>query len=105
MGENGGLTVDLMWWISAVELPALAGLFWLLWRTRHDMDEALDDTRHRLEMNAAQLRNELASYKLEVAKTYASIAYLKDVEQRLIDHLLRIEGKLDSADRRRAAAE
>lgn len=68
-----GLAGELAWWVTAVELPALAGLFWLVQRTR----EALAD------------------YKLEVARTYASLAHLKDVEVRLTEHLLRIEAKLD----------
>lgn len=32
---------------------------------------------------------------MEVAQRYASIGYLKDVETRLTEHLLRIEAKLD----------
>ncbi|HYE48579.1 MAG TPA: hypothetical protein VEB20_03240 [Azospirillaceae bacterium] len=36
-------------------------------------------------------RNDLAAYKLEVAQRYASTGYLKDVEQRLMEHLGRIE--------------
>jgi hypothetical protein len=43
------------------------------------------------------MREGLADYKLEVAKNYVSIAYLKDVERRLTDHLLRIDAKLDGA--------
>ena len=31
---------------------------------------------------------------MEVAQRYASIGYLKDVETRLTEHLLRIEAKL-----------
>jgi len=34
-------------------------------------------------------------FKLEVAKTYASIMEMKDVEGRIVTHLLRIESKLD----------
>jgi hypothetical protein len=86
---------SVVWWISAVEIPVLGALFWLVWRTRREMDQALEDARHRGDMAIAQIRSELANYKLEVAKNYASIAYLKDVEHRLIDHLLRIEAKLD----------
>ena len=44
-----------------------------------------------------QAREALAAYKLEVAKSYATTGYLKDVEQRLTEHLVRIEGKLDGA--------
>jgi hypothetical protein len=42
------------------------------------------------------LRDNLAAYKLEVAKNYASITYLKEVERRLTGHLIRIEDKLDN---------
>jgi hypothetical protein len=79
---------NLMWWITAVELPALAGLFWLIWRARRELEAAVDG-----------LREGLAAYKLEVAKSYASIAYLNDVERRLTNHLVRIENKLDAVTR------
>jgi hypothetical protein len=36
----------------------------------------------------------LAQSKLEVARLYATIADLKDVEKRLTDHLLRLETRL-----------
>jgi hypothetical protein len=92
-------TIDFIWWITVVELPALAGLFWFGWRNRRDADEAVDDTRHQFETGHMMLRESLAAYKLEVAKTYVSIAYLKDVESRLTSHLFRIENKLDAAGR------
>ena len=38
---------------------------------------------------------DLAAYKTEVAKEYASILYLKDVETRILSHLDKIEDKLD----------
>lgn len=44
---------------------------------------------------ATRAREDLAAYKLEVAKSYASTGYLKDVEARLMAHLVRIEAKLD----------
>lgn len=89
------LTLDVVWWITAVELPALAGLFWLIWRTRRDAADATVDIRHDVDMAVGHLRETLAAYKLEVAKTYASIPYLKEVERRLTAHLIRIEDKLD----------
>lgn len=89
------LTVDLIWWITAVELPALAGLFWLIWRTRHESDQAHQRLRLQFDEHTVAGREALAAFKLEVAKSYASIAYLKDVEERLTAHLLRIENKLD----------
>ena len=88
-------TLDLVWWITVVELPALAGLFWFGLRSRRDSDDALDGCRERCSSDVAQVREALAAYKLEVAKSYASIPYLKEVERRLTAHLVRIEDKLD----------
>ncbi len=38
---------------------------------------------------------DLAAYKTEVAKDYASIAYLKDMENRIVSRIGKIEDKLD----------
>ena len=92
-------TLDPVWWIGVVEMPALIGLFWFAWRNRRDGDVALDDARHEFETGLSYLRESLSAYKLEVAKSYASIGYLKEVERRLTDHLLRIEDKLGAAVR------
>lgn len=92
-------TLDLMWWITAVELPALGALFWLAWRNRRDAEAAIEAARRLNESAVAALRDGLAAYKLEVAKSYASIPYLKEVEARLTGHLIRIENKLDRSAR------
>lgn len=87
--------LDLIWWITAVELPALAGLFAMVWRNHKSAQDEIDEVRHGAEAGLAHLRQNLDAYKLDVAKGYASIAYLKDVEERLTGHLIRIEEKLD----------
>ncbi|MFC7332462.1 hypothetical protein [Rhodocista pekingensis] len=99
MTDTTGL--DLAWWITAIDLPALGGLFWLILKVRKDADAALERARAGIDATSVQMREALAAYKLEVAKTYASLGTLREVEQRLTDHLLRIEAKLDGA---RAAA-
>ncbi|MBT4769296.1 MAG: hypothetical protein HOO00_02040 [Rhodospirillaceae bacterium] len=86
---------DLVWWISMVEIPALGGLLWLIWRTRRESEQAAQHSRRQCETTSGDLRERLSLYKLEVAKDYASIACLKDLERRLTSHLLRIEAKLD----------
>lgn len=95
MTETQG--IDLIWWITAVDLPALGGLLWLILRVRKENEEIVDRLRSGVEAASVQMREALAAYKLEVAKTYASITTLREMEQRLTDHLLRIEGKLDVA--------
>lgn len=68
------ISQDLVWWITIVDLPAMGGLFWMIWR----------------------LREALHAFKLEVAKSYASQNDVRAIEKRLIEHLLRIESKLDA---------
>jgi len=89
-------TFDPIWWITAVELPALAGLFVLIWRARRDAQDALDHVTRRLDIADSGTRDQLAAFKVEVATTYASIPALRESEGRLTAHLVRIEKKLDS---------
>ena len=51
----------------------------------------------------AQLREALAAFKLEVAKSYAALSDLRETEDRLTGHLLRIEDKLDMTALKTAA--
>jgi len=85
------------WWVTAIELPALGAMAMLLWRLRHEAEARLDEIEHCLDVGLGQAREALAAYKLEVAKSYATTGYLKDVEHRLTEHLIRIEAKLDQA--------
>lgn len=74
----------LIWWITAVELPVLGGLFWMIHKNKKETDREL-----------LTQRDALMNFKLDVAKSYASITDVKDLEVRLVAHLLRIEAKLD----------
>ena len=89
------ISQDLLWWITVVDLPALAGLLAMIWRTRAHNEERLDEMQHSIDMRCHQLREALHGFKLEVAKTYASQKELRALETRLVEHLLRIEQKLD----------
>ena len=90
------LSEDLLWWITVIDLPALAGLFWMIGRTREQSEEAIGHLHQRLDHRSEQLREALNAFKLEVAKTYASQGDLRALERRLVEHLLRIESKLDA---------
>ncbi|MGQ0528071.1 MAG: hypothetical protein ACT4OY_08620 [Alphaproteobacteria bacterium] len=90
------ISQDLAWWVTVVDLPAMAGLFVLIWRTRQDSEDATQRVQVLLERRCDQLRDALGNFKLEVAKTYASQNDLRELEGRLTGHLLRIESKLDA---------
>lgn len=88
--------IDIIWWITVVEIPALAALFWLVLRTRIDAGQRHDQLKTLTHQGEDKLWCALNAYKLDVAKTYASNQRLQEVEHRLIRHLVRIEDKLDS---------
>lgn len=85
----------LIWWITAVDLPALSGLLWLVFHSRAEANDAIDMLHETVEVRSSQLREALSAFKLEVAKSYASVTDMKDLENRIVSHLLRIESKLD----------
>lgn len=64
---------NMNWWITVIEIPVMAALFWMIWKTRED----------------------LSAHKLKVAEEYAESNDVKILEHRLTAHLLRIEAKLD----------
>lgn len=85
----------LIWWITAVDLPVLSGLFWLVMKVKSEAEDSIGLLQETLEVRTSQLCEGLSAFKLEVAKTYASVTDMKDLEGRIVSHLLRIESKLD----------
>ena len=86
---------DVLSWIVFVEVPAFFALVLYVIRVSKNLHLCLEEDRALLANKYQILNEKLALYKLEVAQRYASVAYLKDVEARLTNHLIRIEKKLD----------
>jgi len=85
----------MIWWVTVVDIPIVTGLFLMIWKTRKELNDEIDQVHRLIESRHATIRDGLSSYKLEVAKTYSTQAELRMLEGRLVDHLLRIESKLD----------
>jgi len=66
-----------------ISAPVAAALYWLHTRVTN------------AESKAAKAAADLVQYKLDAADKYASIGYLKDVEERLVRVLERIEDRLN----------
>lgn len=97
---NGGLA-----WVLAIIIFPLFGVMWVYLTSQIRLTrEGSDATATANGLRVDRLKEELSAYKLEVAKSYASIQYLKDVEHRLTGHLVRIEKKLDETHSREGAA-
>jgi hypothetical protein len=83
-----------MWWTTAIELPVLGCMFWLIHHGRRESERALLRIYREIQGNLSMVLDNLAQSKLEIARFYATVNDLKDVEQRLTDHLIRLETRL-----------
>jgi hypothetical protein len=92
----------MVWWVTVIDIPVVASLFLMIWRSRKEFESKIESLHRLLETRHAQMRDSLSAYKLEVAKTYSTQAELRMLEGRLVDHLLRIESKLDKHIQRNA---
>ena len=89
--------IEPTWWISAIEAPIVAALFWLIHGLRRDVQDRLERGEQRDSDAVGRTRDELAEFKLEVARSYVPLSLIRDVDRRLSQHLLRIEEKLERA--------
>jgi len=87
MGLTGPIT-----WEAIVTIVALAGSVGGAW-LRFEM--AISAARAKSASDIAAVEKELTDFKVEVAREYARNGYIKDVEQRLIDRLSSLDGKID----------
>lgn len=93
------ITIEPTWWITAVELPVIAGLFWMIHGLRHDVQDRIERGDARDADALTRTREDLAEFRIEVARTYVPLSLIREVDQRLSGHLLRIEQKLEQVQR------
>lgn len=86
--------ISFVWWITVVELPVFGCLFWMIHQGRREAERALLKVYSEIQGNMSMVLENVAHSKLEVARLYATIADLKDVEKRLTDYLLRLDTRL-----------
>lgn len=82
---NDLILSNIGWWVTAIDIPLITAFIAACVHFRSNVTRQIDEMRERFNQ-----------YKLEVAQNYASINHVKDLESRLIAHLLRIETKLDN---------
>lgn len=73
-------SISWVQWISLVEIPVIAGGIWLFFRNQGGI---------------ACVKRDLDKFRLEVAKEYVSVSHLKEVEERIMGMLTRLDDKLD----------
>jgi hypothetical protein len=87
-------TLSLSWWISVVELPVFAGMFWIFRNNINYLEKCIRVNEENAKKEIIGVIESISSFRVDIAMNYASISYIKDVENRLTAHLLRIEDKI-----------
>ncbi len=93
------MQIEPTWWISVIEVPVVAALFRMIYMLKQDIQNRIDRGDTRDSEAVARACDELAEFKLEVARTYVPLSLIRDMDQRVSSHLLRIEGKLEGLRR------
>jgi hypothetical protein len=91
------MQIEPTWWITAVEAPIVAAMFYMIHGLRRDLHERIDRSDQRDTAISARTREDLADFKLEVARTYVPLSLIRDLDRRVSSQLLRIEEKLEAA--------
>jgi hypothetical protein len=86
---------------AAADAPLALVMLWMVHALRRDLTQRADAPPAP---PAAPARDELAEFKLEVARTYVPLSLIRDLDARLSLHLVRIEEKLDEVSRAATAA-
>jgi hypothetical protein len=93
------IQIEPLWWITAVEAPVVAALFWMIHGLRREVQERIERGDQRDSDALSRTREDLAQFKIEVARTYVPLSLIRDLDRRIADHLIRIEEKLDEVTR------
>ena len=93
------MQIEPTWWIAVIEVPVVVALFRMLHGLRQDFQTRIERGDMRDSEAVGRTRDELAEFKLEVARAYVPLSLIRDVDQRLSQHLLRIESRLEEVKR------
>lgn len=77
--------VNFSWWLQVVEVPVALGMVYWIRTVQRDLHEL-----------TSRLGSELAEFKVTVARDYISEPRLRDVEDRILESLTRIEDRLNA---------
>lgn len=88
---------------AAADAPFALLLAWMLYLLRRELASRPEGPPQAPPAPSPR-RDELAEFKLEVARTYVPLSLIRDLDSRLSLQLVRIEEKLDEVSRAATAA-
>jgi hypothetical protein len=89
---------------ALADAPLALVLVWMLVNLRREIATRADPPAAPPPPAQDTAREELAAFKLEVARTYVPLSLIRDLDARLTQQLARFEEKLDEVSRAATAA-
>lgn len=99
MSTLSSFDLDLTTWLTVIILPMLGALFMMIQGVKREASDRIELITARKSEALMALRDDLSSHKLEVARSYAPLHAIRDIDRRLSLQLMRIEDKLDRLPR------
>ncbi len=81
--------------MALLQSPVAVWLFWTLHGIRRELDRRIERGDLRTSDNLYRTRDELAAFKVEVARTYVPLTLIREMDRRVTEQLGRIETKID----------
>jgi hypothetical protein len=87
------MQIEPTWWISVIEVPIVAALFRMMHGLKQEIQNRIDRGDTRDSEAVSRTREDLAEFKLEVARTYVPLSLIRDLDQRVsgapaVEHVL-----------------
>jgi hypothetical protein len=89
---------------ALADTPLVLALLWIVMLLRRDLAARNDLPPVVRAPPPCSDRDDLAAFKLEVARTYVPLTLIRDLDHRLTQQLGRLEAKLDEVSRAATAA-
>jgi hypothetical protein len=89
------MDLDITTWLTAIMLPVLGGLFVMIQNTKKDLQTRIEQLAQRKLDALTAVREDLAAHKLDVARGYAPLHAIRDLDRRMSMQLVRIEDKIE----------
>lgn len=84
--------------LALVQSPVAVWLFWTLHGIRRELDRRIETGDMRNGDVLSRTRDDVAAFKLEVARTYVPLSLIREMDRRVTEQLARIEKKIDGAN-------
>lgn len=86
---------DVLWLLAGVDIPVILSLLVAIIRHYKETEKRFNDHEKMCDLLRLELENKLIDQTVKMSNEYARISVVREVERRVVSHLLRIESKLD----------